>query len=491
MASIYARGNKLWARLKNEAGVWTSIPTRFVVGEESDARRYIERGQRNIDAKRAAGNTGPLTLRKYIAAWLETRREASHDWTADRGRLNKHVLPVLGDMLIADIRAQHIAELVHGLRFKSDPKLAARTVRNIYSVVAAAFRDATIAGKVDANPCILTEVQLGNIVDKDPEWRPGAVFTREEAEILISHPGIPADRRLGYGFGLLEGMRPGEVGALRFRHWDPVESPLGRLMVARSYSTKGNTLKSTKTETVKTIPVHPTLAAMLAEWRATGWATMMGREPGPEDLILPVPPATIAKRTSRKGTEPHRGYDYSSRRWREVDLPLLGWRGRANYDTKSTFITLAIEDGADPTILRDRVTHTKTKRSAFDGYDRGPHWIATCAEVAKLQISRRPVCYTVATPAENVIDVAALRAPEEGIEPFQAAVALASTTGKNGDPMAQGGRLWNDRVASLATALAAAVLGGFAEQARTLAVEIRDLTEAKPVVTRPTLKAVR
>jgi hypothetical protein len=49
-----------------------------------------------------------------------------------------------------------------------------------------------------------------------------------------------------------------------------------------------------------------------------------------------------------------------------------------------------IEDGADRDVLRDRVTHTKPRRDAFDGYDRGAHWLETCAEIAKLRISRRP-----------------------------------------------------------------------------------------------------
>ena len=75
---------------------------------------------------------------------------------------------------------------------------------------------------------------------------------------------------------------------------------------------------------------------------------MMGRQPEPEDLILSLPPETITRQTKRAGSEPHRGYDYSGKRWREVDLPMLGWRYRSLYDTKSTFITLAIDDGADP-----------------------------------------------------------------------------------------------------------------------------------------------
>ena len=89
-------------------------------------------------------------------------------------------------------------------------------------------------------------------------------------------------------------------------------------------------------------------------------------------------------------TAPHLGVS-TSRRWRELDLPMLGWRDRSYSDMRSTFITLAIEDGADPAILRDRVTHTKPKRSACDGYDRGPRWIRTGAESATLQVLRRPL----------------------------------------------------------------------------------------------------
>jgi integrase len=227
------------------------------------------------------------------------------------------------------------------------------------------------------------------------------VFTRDEAVTLISDPRIPLDRRVVYAFGLLAGLRPGEAAALRWRHYDATTEPLGRLLIATAYNTKRAVTKRTKTETTKSIPVHPTLATLLTEWRASGWAAMVGREPQLDDLIVPLPPATVEARTRRSG-EPFRGYDYSGKRWRETDLPMLGWRSRSLYDTKSTFITLSIEDGADPTILRDRVTHTKQKRSAFDGYDRGPHWEATCREISKLRISlRREFATGLATIGEK------------------------------------------------------------------------------------------
>jgi hypothetical protein len=51
-------------------------------------------------------------------------------------------------------------------------------------------------------------------------------------------------------------------------------------------------------------------------------------------------------------------------------------------------------------VIENRVTHTKKNRGAFDGYDRrnaasGPQWTETCAEVAKLQISRGAVTLSV------------------------------------------------------------------------------------------------
>jgi hypothetical protein len=41
--------------------------------------------------------------------------------------------------------------------------------------------------------------------------------------------------------------------------------PLGKLLVALAYNTRKHRAKGTKTEVVKHVPVHPTLAAMLAE----------------------------------------------------------------------------------------------------------------------------------------------------------------------------------------------------------------------------------
>ena len=378
MASIYRKRGTWWARIKGDKvpGKWSGVPTGET--DEAAAKRFAAAAQKAIDSRPVP--VSRLSFRAWIAEWLIKRAESDHDWKKDRGRLDKHVLPVLGDLELVDVTSKRLADLIHGLRFKT--KLANRTVRNVYTVIAATMRDAAIDGRITSTPCTLTDQQLGEVVDKDPEWRQGAVFDRFEAEALISDPRIPLDRRVVYGFGLLAGLRPGEAAALRWRHYDQTREPLGMLTVALSYATHKSKTKRTKTLSVRHVPVHPALAELLEMWRAA-YLEVMGEEPGPEALIVPLPPEV--KRTSRTG-ERFRGWDYTGRRWREVDLPALGWRARSVYDGKSTFITLAIEDGANPDVIRDRVTHTKSRKDAFGGYDRGPHWVETCHEVAKLRI---------------------------------------------------------------------------------------------------------
>jgi hypothetical protein len=176
MASIFWKNSQWYARLKGEKvpGKWGNSPTNET--DRDKAKKFAELAQAAIDKRNARGSD---TLRAYVAEWLVKRREAERDWKKERGRLDNHILPILGDLKLADITTAHVADLVHDLRFKK--KLANRTARNVYTVLASVMRDAAFAGKVAVSPCRLTETHLGSITDKDPEWRDGALFTRDEA----------------------------------------------------------------------------------------------------------------------------------------------------------------------------------------------------------------------------------------------------------------------------------------------------------------------
>src|SRR6185312_1904402 len=124
MASIYARGGKLWCRLKDETGVWRSKPTPFRVGQEAQAHRYANAAQAKLDARRESGaKDGQHTVSSYAEKWFPTRTNASA--RDDIGRIRNHVLPVLGHMRLTDVRVRHVRDLVRAL--KKNPHLAPRT----------------------------------------------------------------------------------------------------------------------------------------------------------------------------------------------------------------------------------------------------------------------------------------------------------------------------------------------------------------------------
>lgn len=484
MSSIYPRGGKLWCRVK-DGERWRSESTPFRVGDEAKARRYASAAQRAIDERNAAP-AQDLAVSVYADRWIEVRRKLDLDWANDAGRLKHHVLPTIGTLLLKNVRSAHIVQLFKQIRTTPRPGrsevASPRLVHNIYSVVSAMFRDAKLEDLIEQTPCELDARQLGALVDSDPEWRDGSVFTRDEARILISDAKIPPDRHMVYGFGLLAGMRPGEAAALRWRHYDLEAKPLGRLTVAVAYNTRKHRAKSTKTDTTRYVPVHPTLAEMLDEWRRVGWPAMHGRSPGPDDLIVPLPPDAAASRRSRAG-EPFRGHDYSGKRWREEDMPSLDWRYREPYATKATFITLALDDGADPHVIETRVTHSKKSRGAFGGYNRGKQWEVTCTEVAKLQLTRlvggaEPLA-TVRATGSGSSSGGFVEAAGVEREFMDDSVRVDPTGTKDRSSDVDDSSSTRTRaVANLATALAEALVSGDEVGARRLTAEIRSLGRA-------------
>lgn len=198
-------------------------------------------------------------------------------------------------------------------------------------------------------------------------------FSRTELETLISDDRIPTDRRVLYALLGIAGLRHGEAAGLKWMHYEAERVPLGRLMIRRSYNKP-----RTKTATRRDMPVHPTLAAMLASWRARGWPAMMGADPTSDDLLIPM---TDGRRTPPgKMRTKNDSYKRLQR-----DLRLLGLRPRRGHDLRRTLISLAQDDGASREILRD-VTHGRSKRDAIDDYTT-LQWSTVCAEVAKLRVS--------------------------------------------------------------------------------------------------------
>jgi integrase len=365
VGSVYQRGTKWYIRFKDQGGKWVS---RAGPANKKDAQRLLRDVERGV---RKLGSTRPVSedsapeggrLRDHTNEWLKRRRTRGlRNVDNDKGHLDNHILPALGDMNVKAIRVRDVAAFISALRGTS---LAPRTIRKIYGTLHKLFSDLLRDEVVTHSPCVLVASDLPKNRDKDPSWRAHAVFSREELELLISSDAIPPDRRLLYALLYLTGMRFGEVAGLRWSDLDRAAKPLARLVVAHSYE------NLTKTEQPREVPVHPTLGSVLAAWRKAGWKAMVGRAPSASDLIIP----------SRLGVM--RSNNQARNKFHD-DLARLGLRKRRLHDSRRTFISLARVDGARADHL-ECITHAK-RGDIMNLYTTLP-WATLCDAVACLKV---------------------------------------------------------------------------------------------------------
>lgn len=367
MGSLYVKRNKLWARYKNESGKWSDSPTLYASGQEAKARRYLVSLEAGVSARaEAADATGaepgaPLTVAQYAKKWIRDRQPLGLATASDdETRLTKHVLPKRGHLKLEEVRPRHIRDLIMHLR--AEGRLAPRTIHHVFHTTKAMFHYAVADELIDATPCVLPRGVLPKKVDKDPSWRATAIYTREEVERLISDPRVPEDRRVLYALKALAGLRHSEAAELNWRRYDATLEPLG-----------GLSLERTKTQVPRRVPVHPTLARVLAEWKLSGFERTYGRGPVEEDLI--VPSRNFTPRDKHEAPKQLR-----------ADLKLLGLRPRRGHDLRRTFITLAQVDGARRDLL-ETITHGP-RGDIVSVYTTFP-WPALCDEVKKLEIALR------------------------------------------------------------------------------------------------------
>ena len=436
MASIYARGDVLWMKFKNKAGKPECRSTGYRVGQEAQARELAAEVERQATIERASAlpatppatiprsrvtkalrdvlpmpetadaaptqNTmtegialarigepagpGELTVCVYGEEWLLRRADLA-SYRDEITRLRLHIFPLIGHMAIAAVRPRHIRDLVNAIKAKDSTsqrtkgeKLAPRTVRLVFATLRVMFKSAVIDEHIAASPVFLEKGVLPKNVDKDPEWRPTAVFEREELIALVSDPRIMDYRRVFYGFEGIAGVRHSEAAALRWRDYHDKHEPLGKLIVSRS-----GEKKRTKTQHTREIPVHPSLAFVLTAWRATGWAEKYGRQPTPDDLILPT-----EKNKIRKASNTLKDF--------KKDLVRVGFRRRRGHDLRRTFVSLTQADGGRPEVLR-HLTHPGD-RDVYNDYTSWP-WRVICEEILKMRLPLPGMATPVADGGTN------------------------------------------------------------------------------------------
>lgn len=313
-------------------------------------------------------------IRKWAAA--QTYDSAPKDVAIIERYLPRSKLSRLQVRQVSSRDALAFAEWIQTLPSKRGGKLSSRTVHHPYDLLQRAFDRAVLDGLCQSNPFANREVRraLPSKVDKVAGAREAWPWTHDEIERMISAPEIPPDRQLRNALLFLTGMRSGECNALRFRDIEADAKPLGRITIRRAVKSVSRSFGGTKTGAVKRVPIHPALGAILRPWIAQGWAETFGRDPCPDDLVMP---SVAGKRVMGPRDEVHANKMFKR------DATALGIAPRHQHTARHSFISLALDDGADASHLR-WVTHAPPA-SAFDGYARG-QWARLCAEVSKLQV---------------------------------------------------------------------------------------------------------
>lgn len=378
MGTVYLRGLTWWLGFVGGDGRWHYKSAK--TPEKGEAQLMLGQLEEEIRKGNRSAELGPLSVAEWGELWQAERLtrvpklwNAKHEWAATE----RHALPALveGDkrfsrLRLTDVRPRHALALVRALRAKG---LAPRTVANIWGTVHKLFDDAVVQELVVGNPMVLPKAEYPKRVDKNKTWRKTAVYSRGEVEQLIAHAELDEDHRVFYALTFVAGMREGEVSARRWRDYDADAAPLGRMSVHTSYTRHNKTEKVTKTDAPREVPVHPRLAAILAEWKLGGWQRTFGRKPTPDDLIVP----------NRWGKHLN---DNNIRKAMTKDFALLSIRWRRFHDARRTFISLALADGANDTVLK-RVTHSGST-DIMDQYNTPP-WEALCAAVSCLRLTTR------------------------------------------------------------------------------------------------------
>ena len=382
MGTVYRRGSRLWINYKDAAGKRRQKATGLQVGQEELAQELLDRGESRIAAGSLLGELelGSVTVEQYFEHWIAARRNRGLSTVEDDDtRFRLHALSLLGDLRLEEVRVRHIRSVIQRIIEKG--KHAPKTIHHVYRLLRQMFGDAVADEFLRSNPCKLKKQELPELVDKDPEWRATAVFSRSEVESLLSDARIPEHRRILYALLFLTGSRVGEVSALRWRNYERDCAPLGRLTVAWSWNTKKRNQGRVKTKVPREVPVHPLLSKMLAEWRLHGWPALFERAPDNDDLIIPYPPRRFAF-----NPETHWRSDTCWKRL-DADCRVLGIRHRRTHDARRTFISLVRADGGRRSILK-LITHGRPKNNIMDVYSEIP-WEVLCGEVGKLRIERK------------------------------------------------------------------------------------------------------
>jgi integrase len=299
-----------------------------------------------------AGSPGE-TVAAYAERWFDEREKRGlSSVEGDRGRFKLHINPTIGAKPIVGVSANDVRALVEVLdaNVRAHDGMHWQSAKKMWGLVTKLFDDAceskTAALRVRAdNPTRgVRGPDAGEPTAK--QW-----LYPVEVSALLACDQIPLRWRRLYALATYLYLRTGELAALE---WADVDSVRGFVNVHQALDLATGKLKSTKTGVTRKVPIHPSLAPLLAVLRA---------ESGGVGLVVQNP---HEQRTQPHGLPPKERLATSLREHLQlkakVDRAEL-YADRATtkritfYDLRATGITWEVLAGTEHVRVQQRAGH--------------------------------------------------------------------------------------------------------------------------------------
>jgi integrase len=247
-------------------------------------------------------DAGRRELAGYAREWLASRSGEPSTLQVLRVRVERHIIPGLGSMRLADIKASRVTAFMAGLRTatKDAAPLAPGTARGVFTTLSAILAAAVDDEMIPSNPCRKASV-------KAPKLERRKVIPWTGVQVQVVRGGLPERWRLFCDLGAGLGLRQGEVLGLdvgliemlphvvHVRH--QVRIVAGRLVLAPPKGGKERDVPLPE-------PIAQAIAAHLARWPARE-VTLPWRTPGGPKRAVRLLLVTAAGEAVRRDTFNH------------------------------------------------------------------------------------------------------------------------------------------------------------------------------------------
>ena len=343
---IQKRG-KRW-RVVVQGGRNPITARRYQLSGSAASEREAVRLERQLRFQAADGSGAAVTLRQLVDEWRASRPRLAPTTVVNyRDNLENHILPVLGDRKVSELRPRLIAAFLRHL--SDEQSLAPATVRKVRTVLSAVMSYGVAMEYVESNPVMKVP---------PPEVPPStrvAPTVEETARLLLTAEEHDPDFLAFLWVAAEEGGRRGETLALR---WKDVDFERGTVTISRTITIGEDGVRvrsTTKTRRARTIAISRVSLDHLRELRQRVEERMSvaAGEPlevDPNDLVFS---GGEGSRRTLLDNEPWRP-DSATRRFGRLKLQ-AGIRPEVDlHGLRHTMISELLAVGVDPRTVMGR-----------------------------------------------------------------------------------------------------------------------------------------